>query len=567
MIIGLDVGGTHTDVVLLSKDGIINQVKIPTDKSNLFETIITGLEAITKGISVSKLERIVLSTTLTTNAIAEGKLEQVGMIVSSGPGLNPDYFKVGNHYYPVSGSIDHRGREVQTINPSEIEQIASRLRSEGIRAVGVVGKFSVRNPCHENQIIKILGNNFDYIIAGHRISGNLNFPRRIMTVYLNAAVQGIYKNFFTAIKNSIKKMNLKAPIYILKADGGTMSLEASMNFPGQTILSGPAASMMGALSYASPEAETVVIDIGGTTTDMGVLIKQVPLLEPLGIEIGGLKTLIRSLNTESIALGGDSVVRVHSGRIFIGPDREGPAMAFGGPLPTPTDALVFLGLMTTGNKKRAEEAMKIIASQLNTTPKEAAEEIYETFCRSLVGAFRNMIEKINQKPVYTVKEFLDAYRVEPTELCIIGGPAPYFAPKIEEISGIKTIVAPNNEVVNAIGAALARTTSELTLFVDTERGIASVPEEGFYKPVGNNFSIQEARELAISMLSKKALQEGAYLNESVEVEIVEEQQFNMVRGFYTTGKNIRVKVQIKPGLIEGYNIFYTKNLFNASSRA
>ncbi|MEJ5299795.1 MAG: hydantoinase/oxoprolinase family protein [Thermodesulforhabdaceae bacterium] len=554
MIIGLDVGGTHTDAVLIGKkEGLISQAKVPTDKSQLFETIIAGLELVTKGVRVENIERVVLSTTLTTNAILEGKTEPAGMIVASGPGLNPELFRVGNYYYPVSGYIDHRGREVQPINPFEIETVASKLRSDGIKSVGVVGKFSVRNPAHENQIIKKLNNGFDYILAGHRISGNLNFPRRIATVFLNVSVQSIYKLFFQAIQKSIAKMGIKAPIYVLKADGGTMSLEASMEFPGQTIFSGPAASIMGALSYVQPKVETLVLDIGGTTTDMGILIDQVPLLEPLGIEIGGLKTLVRSLNTESIALGGDSAVRVRSGHIFIGPDREGPAMAFGGPTPTPTDALIVLGIMKEGNPAQAEKAMTLVGEALGCDAKSAAQEVYSAFCHILLGAARAMIERINQRPVYTIREFLDAYRVEPQEIFVIGGPAPYFAPKLSEMSGLSARVVPYHEVVNAIGAALSRTTCELTLFVDTERGIASAPEEDFYKPVGNNFTIDEAKNLALSLLSDKAQREGAS-PEHIETEVIEEQQFNMVRGFYTTGKNIRVKVQVKPGLIEGYQV-------------
>lgn len=559
MIIGLDVGGTHTDIVLVGKEGLINQAKVPTEKDNLFDTIITGFQLVTRGIRTEEIERIVLSTTLTTNAILEGKGEPVGMIVASGPGLNPEFFRIGNHYYPVTGYIDHRGREVQPIRPSEIETVASKLRSDGIKSVGVVGKFSVRNPVHENQIIKRLSNGFDYILAGHRVSGNLNFPRRIATVFLNASVQGIYRVFFRAVQESITAMGIRAPIYVLKADGGTMSLEASMSFPGQTIFSGPAASIMGALSYAKPQVETLVLDIGGTTTDMGIIIDQVPLLEPLGIEIGGLKTLVRALNTESIALGGDSVVRVQSGHIFIGPDREGPAMAFGGPLPTPTDALVVLGIMKEGDRSRAERAMTMIGEALGCDALSAAREVYTAFCHILLGAARAMVERINQRPVYTIREFLDAYKVEPQEIFIIGGPAPYFAPKLSEMSGLPARIVPYHEVVNAIGAALSRTTCELTLFVDTERGMASAPEEGFYKPVGNNFSVDEARSLAVSLLTQKAQQEGA-LAEYMETEVVEELQFNMVRGFYTTGKNIRVKVQIKPGLIDGYRVEAVKEL-------
>ncbi|SFM85650.1 hydantoinase/oxoprolinase family protein [Thermodesulforhabdus norvegica] len=561
MIIGLDVGGTHTDVVLVGEEGLNNTVKVPTDRDNLFASVLNGLEEVSRGIPPEKIRRIVLSTTLTTNAIAENKINPVALVVSSGPGINPDFFRIGNYYYRVSGSIDHRGREIQPIDPSEVEAVAAKIRSEGLKAVGVVGKFSIRNPSHENQIVKIVKNSstscIDYILAGHRVSGNLNFPRRIATVYINAAVHAIHRDFFRAVVESLKAKGLKTPIYILKADGGTMSLKASLKFPGQTILSGPASSVMGAVPYANAETESVVLDIGGTTTDIAVLVKGVPLLEPLGIELGGYKTLIRALRTRSIPVGGDSQVNVVGGRIIIGPERKGPAMAFGGPVPTPTDALVFMGLMQQGNKLRAEEAVKSVADKLNISPSEAAASIYDAFCRAIVLAVNEMIEDINSRPFYTVHEYFEDYRIRPREILALGGPAPFVADGISSRSGLPVRVVPVCDVANALGAALARTTCEVTLFVDTERGVASAPEEGFYKPVDSRFSLDDARKLAFSVLKTKALSEGAREGD-LEMEVVEEQQFNMVRGFYTTGRNIRVKVQVKPGLMEYYRMITEK---------
>ena len=115
MLIGLDVGGTHTDVVLLGSEGVADTIKVPTDPSRLFDTVVTGLDAILSKVDPSKIKRVVLSTTLTTNAVVQKKIPQVGMIVSSGPGINPEFYRTNSHFYPVSGSIDHRGREVEPI--------------------------------------------------------------------------------------------------------------------------------------------------------------------------------------------------------------------------------------------------------------------------------------------------------------------------------------------------------------------------------------------------------------------------------------------------------------------
>lgn len=551
MIIGLDVGGTHTDAVLIGRDCIAHSAKVPTNHANLLECVWTAIEEVTRDAPPDSIRRVVLSTTLTTNAIVEGKIAETGMIVSAGPGISPEMFSTGPHYFCVSGSINHRGREIQPIDTAEIEAIASRLRVAGVNHVGVVSKFSIRNPKHEIQIREILGDSFENVVLGHRLSGNLSFPRRIATTYLNAAVYPVHKRFFEAVRDSLKKRGLNIPIYILKADGGTMSLEASLQYPGQTILSGPAASVMGALPFASDTEETLVLDIGGTTTDMAILIRRVPLLDPLGCELGGYKTLIRSLRTSSIGLGGDSAVRVVNGELTIGPDRQGSAMAFGGSVPTPTDALFVLGKLNNGNAEAARNGLAAVAAQLGVSLEETANRIFDQACRIIIDAADHMIRDINSKPVYTVQELLENYQVKPREILVLGGPAPYFADRLAHLTDYQVHVVPQWHVANAVGAALARNTSEVTLFADTERGIAIAPEEQFYQSVRKDFDRKNAVTLAFDILRSKCLKEGATEGEW-EMEVLEDVQFNMVRDFYTTGRNIRVKVQTKPGLIPEY---------------
>jgi len=552
MIIGLDVGGTHTDVVLLGKDTLLNEIKVLTDPSDLFNTVLTGLEKITKGIEKKKITRVVLSTTLATNAIVQEKIPRVGMIVSGGPGIDPEFFRTGTYYFPVFGSIDHRGREIESIHPHEIQAVSDQLKKNKIQNVGVVSKFSVRNPDHELKIKNILKNSFETVFLGHQISGNLNFPRRIATTYLNAAAYPIHKEFFNAVKMSLEKKGIQVPIHILKADGGTMSLEASIDFPGQTIFSGPAASVIGSIAFAPGQDESLVLDIGGTSTDMALLINRVPLLNPLGITLGSHKTLIRSLETHSIGLGGDSVVSAADGKLAVGPERLGPAMGYGGPAPTPTDALFVQGIIKDGDREKSRKGVDSIAKALGTTTEKAADLIFTHTCKKILTEVGHMISRVNSKPVYTVHDLKTGYQVNPKRILVLGGPAPYFAKHIETLSAFKVSVVPRWKVANAIGAALARTTCEVTLYADTQLGFAAAPEENFRKRVGKNFSTKDARKKAFDLLKKKALGKGANIDD-LETEVLEEIQFNMVSGFYTTGKNIRVKVQVKPGLMQGYD--------------
>jgi N-methylhydantoinase A len=549
MILGLDVGGTHTDVILLGKEGLVREIKVPTDHQDLFQTLLEGLTAAIEGFDPQTIHRAVLSTTLATNLVAQQKLPPVGMIVASGPGIDPHHFSTNAHYFTVPGALDHRGREIQPLDAQRIKAIGEELKRKDIRHVGVVSKFSVRNPEHEKTMASLLEPYVERAFMGHKFSGNLNFPRRIATTYLNAAVYSIHREFFEAVKKSLTQRGLTMPIRILRPDGGNMNIESSMNYPAQTILSGPSASVMGALTSAPSQGACLVLDIGGTTTDMALLIDGVPLLAPQGIEIPPYKTLIRALRTQSISLGGDSAVRVVNGRLTIGPDRIGKAMAYGGPAPTPTDAFCVLGLAEHGDRQRSAAGLAPIAKAFDLPLEQAAQKIFETVCHRILDAAEQMIDAVNSKPVYTVHELWQGSTIKPSHMLILGGPAPQFAKQLQTIFPGKVQVVPHWQVANAIGCALARTTSEVTLFADTAQGLATAPGEHFSHDIGHDFNLDDARKMALALLRAKAIRRGANPNH-LETEVLEACQFNMIRGFKTIGKNIRVRAQVKPGLIK-----------------
>lgn len=548
MIIGLDVGGTHTDVILLDGRQLVREVKIATDPDNLFQTLLAGLSAVIEGVDPKSIRRAVLSTTLATNLVAQKKLPDVGMVVAGGPGIDPRHFRTNELYYTVDGAQDHRGREIHPLDDEQILAIGEQLKSQGIRYAGVVSKFSVRNPEQEEKMAALLQPYVERVFMGHRFSGNLNFPRRIATTYLNCAVYPVHKKFFKAVQEALAEKGLTMPIRILRPDGGNMNIESSVDHPAQTILSGPSASVMGAISSAPSQGTCLVLDIGGTTTDMAVLIDRAPLLAPLGIEVSHYKTLIRALQTESIGIGGDSTVRVREGKLTIGPDRTGKAMAYGGPEPTPTDAFYVLGKGGSGDATRSRSGLEPVAQALGLTVDQAAQLIFETACRTILEGAAEMIDTINSKPVYTVHELWEGSQIRPSHLLILGGPAPQFASQLQTMFDGKVQVVPNYQVANAIGCALARTTSEVILFADTAQGRATAPAEGFNREISSNFSLADARDLAGELLREKAIKRGAN-PQDLETEILEESQFNMIRGFQTIGRNIRVRMQLKPGLI------------------
>ena len=276
------------------------------------------------------------------------------MILEPGPGLNLDFLKDILPVHFISGYIDHRGREKFPIDLDEVKAAGKYIKEElGAEYLGIVSKFSTRNPLHEQKIYETIGPSFEYSTLGHTLSGNLNYPRRLYSTYLNSGVWKIYKQFLQAIKQSLDERNINAPLFILKADGGTLAGDAALERAVETVLSGPAASIMGAAALEHVDEDGIILDIGGTTTDIAFLADGVPLFEPRGIEVSGFKTLVRGLYSRSCGVGGDSLVRLVDGEVQVGPKRLGPAVAFGGDHPTPTDALVIKGKIKEGSKEKA----------------------------------------------------------------------------------------------------------------------------------------------------------------------------------------------------------------------
>ena len=337
MRIGLDVGGTHTDAVLIDSSGIIRAEKVPTDHTNLMSSVISALAAVL-GTPPAAAPEIHLSTTLTTNAILEGKTEPVGVLVSSGPGIHPRQHRIGDEYFAIEGALDHRGAERIPIDRKQLSSALAKCRERGIRSYAVVGKFSPRNAAHEQIMAAALAEQADFVASGHLLGGRLNFPRRITSAYFNAAVWRTCNRFADAVEAGLRELGVQPIIAILKADGGTMPLTRSRTMPVESILSGPAASIMGMTALCDIRGNAILLDIGGTSTDIAIVAGGVPLLVREGVGLGGRHTLVRGLLSGSIAIGGDSALRISHSVFSVGPDRCGPCMALGGAVPTLMDA-------------------------------------------------------------------------------------------------------------------------------------------------------------------------------------------------------------------------------------
>ena len=548
MIAGIDVGGTNVDAALFDHGRLISKAKVPSDSSSLFDSVWGGLEQLLGNRDPSLVERINLSTTLSTNAILEGTTDPVCMLIESGPGIDPALYSCGDAISYLEGAIDHRGREQKSFDTDAVKRHAHTYASEGFGHAGVVTKFCTRNPEHERKIGALLRPFFSHVTMGHTISGNLNFPRRIATVYLNSAVYRGFSTFSEALSEACKKRGMAPALHILKADGGTLPLHSAVNTPVFTIHSGPSASVVGACALSDIGEDALLLDIGGTTTDIAFLADGVTLFEPYGISVGSYHTLVRSIYSRSIALGGDSVVSAANGELRIGPRRAGSPRAFGGPLPTPTDAFLCLGRMEKGDKTGAMESMKELGCRLGLSPQDTARKIEEQFVDTITRSVHELLEDINARPVYTIQELLFGKRVSPAVLSVIGGPAKAVSPLLEELLGLKCVVPEFHEIANAIGAALSRTTMEITLIADTAEGYMSVPEIDYTAPVEKGYTLEEAENDAREIVLRvaKQMETGEKLQET---EVTERSSFTMVRGFSRVGRRIRVKAQIKPGIL------------------
>lgn len=545
MLLGIDVGGTHTDAAIVDSSGVIATFKAKTDGENLLNSINEALKEVTSGIDPSKIRNINLSTTLSTNAIIEGRIEKTGLFISSGPGIDPQSFAIGDSTCIIDGSINHRGKVIQPLDKKVLEDGIKKFKEKGVKVFASVSKFSTRNKSQEEEIASMLEGEADFISMGHSLSSQLSFPRRIATAYYNSAVWRIYNNFTDSVEESLKGMNIKSPVNILKADGGTMPLPLSRKLPVESILSGPSASIMGIIALCNITEDSVILDVGGTTTDIAIFSSGAPLIEKAGVKLGGIPTLVRALQNRSIGIGGDSEITVNGKEVKTGPIRKGPCMADGGDIPALLDALNYKKIISYGLKDKSVEGIKKLSSSSKLSPDKIAEGAIKYAVTKIREEIDILLSEINQKPVYTIHEMIEGKTIKPETIYIIGGPASALASIMT--GGIKTIVPENFGVANAIGAALARTTIEAELFADTAVGKMMIPSLNVERQIDKKYNLRQAEEEAAQHLSDFLKGQGIEINKS-EIDIMSSSSFRMIDSFYSSGDDIRVRCQIKPGV-------------------
>ena len=565
MLLGLDVGGTFTDAVIIDGHRVVATAKRRTTKDNLMNGIGEALDAVLEGYDTSNIEQVTLSTTVVTNTIVEEKEQVVDLYVVTGPGRNvDDIFPVKPIY--LQGYTDHRGIVVERTPADAVRGIANMVQTRsGTDLAAVSAKFGVRNPQEELSITEELKNTYHAISNGSLLSGSLNFPRRTISAYFNSAVTPVFTVFKKNVEDALSARNIVAPLHILKADGGSLPIEHMVSRPVETAFTGPAATVLGlsALGVIGNQ-HTVALDIGGTTTDISLWKHGRPLMTKNGVSIREYPSAVRSFAVTSVGIGGESVVRLKNGNLTVGPERVGPSVALGGVEPTLGDALIVLGHANYGDFNLASRALQDLAdaiqatvqsNNVNTlnnqltlikTSSDVARLILQNALETIQCGVDEVITVENKRPIYVVADIVNPDIFVPEHIVVVGGTAPSLGASIGEYMDLPITIPENAAVANAIGAALALSTIELTVHVDTKRRLLVIPELGIKQQNCTLKRAEQVVERAKEALSEEALRLG--LDTAQEIEIISIEDFPVVEGWQSMERLITVKVQLAAGV-------------------
>lgn len=568
MLLGLDVGGTFTDAVIIDGHRVVASAKRRTTKDNLMQGIGEALDAVLDSCDTSNIEQVTLSTTVVTNTIVEEKEQVVDLYVVTGPGRNvDDIFPVSPIY--LQGYTDHRGIVVERTSTDGVRNIAHMVQERsGTDLAAVSAKFGVRNPQEELSITEALKDRYNTISNGSLLSGSLNFPRRTISAYFNSAVTPVFTVFKKNVEDALSVRNIKAPLHILKADGGSLPMEHMVSRPVETAFTGPAATVLGLSALGAIGNEhTVALDIGGTTTDISLWKHGKPLMTKNGVSIREYPSAVRSFAVTSVGIGGESVVRIVDGNITVGPERVGPSAALGGIEPTLGDALIVLGHANYGDVKLAIQSMEVLAnrlpaslhdSQTSDSTKEhqqladsmTASDVARLIVNKALETIQHGIDEVvtaeNKRPIYVVADIVNPDVFVPAQIVVVGGTAPSLGPSIGEYLNLPVTIPENAAVANAIGAALALSTIELTVHVDTKRRLLVIPELGIKQQTCTLQRVEQVVERAKEALSEEALRLG--LGKDQDIEVISIEDFPVVEGWQSMERLITVKVQLAAGV-------------------
>ncbi len=331
--LGVDTGGTYTDAVILDEAAtrVIGKAKALTSRQDLAVGIGQAVDAAiaAAGVTAAEVSLVSLSTTLATNALVEGQGGRVALVVI---GFDADDLTrggltealKGDPVVALAGGHSHAGTEAAALDVAALEAQVASLGSE-VMGFAVAARFATRNPAHEvaarEVIRRVTGRP---VTCSHELSAQLNGPKRALTAVLNARLIGMIDRLVAACERHLLAIGIDAPLMVVRGDGALISAAMVRERPIETILSGPAASIVGA-RWLTGASDALVSDIGGTTTDVALLRDGLPEIDPEGARVGGFRTMVEAVAMRTTGLGGDSEVHLITeglkGGLHLGPRR------------------------------------------------------------------------------------------------------------------------------------------------------------------------------------------------------------------------------------------------------
>ena len=507
--LGIDVGGTNTDAVLIDENRrVVAEVKHPTS-GDIYDGIVGAVRDVLARADVDRAEirQAMLGTTQCTNAIVERKnLAPIGILRIGAPatlGIPPmvdwdeDIRRIAVDYAIVGGGFEYDGKELAAFDRDAARRFFEGLKGK-VQSVAISCVFSTVRNDHELEAAalcrEVMGEDVHVSISSE--IGSMGLIERENAAILNAALYQVADRFTEGFARSLAEEGVtNADVYLSQNDGTLMTMEYARRYPILTIACGPTNSIRGA-SYLSRFTDAVVIDVGGTTTDLGMIQNGFPRESGVAVTIGGVRTNFRMPDVISIGLGGGSIVRCHEdGRVTVGPDSVGyriaeKALVFGGDTMTATDVAVRPGMADLGDPS-------LVAG------------ISEETARKAMDVIRAMIE-----------DSIDAMKVSGADIdAVLVGGGSIIVP--EQLAGTRKVVKPEHfGTANAIGSAISKVSGTLEQLIN-------------YDEIPREEALKKARAEAIEL----AVRSGAV---RATVEIIDVEDVPLA---YYPGNTNRVKIK------------------------
>ena len=504
--IGIDVGGTNTDAVLVHDDAVVDAVKVGTT-----DDVMGGVVASLRGLLARVGERargldaVMIGTTHFVNAVVQRRgLERVAALrigLPASQSLPPavDWPRdlraaIDPLICMVEGGHEYDGRPFMPLDERALRAAAERVRDSGVRALGITAAFSPLTAEHELRAAEIV-REVDPGLAvtlSHRL-GRIGLLERENVTLLNASLAALGRRTIAAMREALRTSGIVAPFYVTQNDGTVMLAEAAAEFPVYSFSSGPTNSMRGA-AFLSRLGDAMVVDVGGTTSDIGCLVHGFPREANNVVEVGGVRTLFRMPDLLSIGLGGGTLVTGDAAAPVVGPRSVGfrlpeKALVFGGDTLTATDIGVAAGLIDLGDRSRVRHLSPALVQ--GTLARIAA-----------------MLE-----------EAVDRMKTQAEDVTLIaaGGGAFLIPPRLAGVG--RVLHVPHAAVANAVGAAIAQVSGEI---------------DQVFTQVSRDAALAEARQLA----EQRAVHAGA---DAATLKLVDIEDLPLA---YLPGGALRVRARV-----------------------